>query len=48
VTRHPLHAGQVIYSGGVAHTVVWVHGTEFGIVPGLPRSDWGKTVVFST
>ena len=48
VTRQPLVTGQVIYSGGIAYTVVWVHGVEFGIVPGLPVSDWGRRVVFST
>ena len=48
VTRQHLTTGQVIYSGGVAHRVVSVHGSEFRIVPALPVSDAGKTLVFST
>ena len=51
VTRQPLTAGQVIYSGGRAYRVVMVHGTDpeqIMLVPGLPASDRGKTVTFST
>jgi hypothetical protein len=52
VTRQPLVTGQVIYSGGLAYTVHVVkvlHGSyEFTLTPGLPASDRGKTVVFST
>lgn len=52
VTRQPLTAGQVIYSGGVAHTVVTAR-CSYGsclitLAPALPVSDWGRTVLFST
>ena len=48
VTRQPLTVHQVVYSGGIAYTVQLVHGTEFRVTPGLPASDIGKTLVFST
>lgn len=52
VTRQPLSVGQVIYSGGISHTVEFArcsYGTcTVTLAPGLPVSDWGKTVLFST
>jgi len=52
LTRQPLTPGQVVYTGGIAETVHVVHadgGTyEFTVTPGLPASDRGKTVTFST
>ena len=48
VTHRALTAGQVVYSGGVAHIVGSAHGDIITLTPGLPASDKGKTVVFST
>jgi hypothetical protein len=52
VTRQPLVTGEVIYSGGLAYTVhvvkVLYGSYEFTVTPGLPASDRGHVVVFST
>jgi hypothetical protein len=47
VSQQSLTAGQIIYSGGIAYhvTTSGTHGVT--LIPRLPASDSGKSVLFS-